>query len=329
MISLADSQVLRWIDEINGVVDADTRARAIKTEIRRIKNEPNCQANKIAIRSLYKELDSIQFKPDYMCLIIDSVKDYYRACKGFSINGVKYRRLLGTNGGIKNSTIVFVSDRVYDEVARRIENGRDPNKALVTAKLEAYKALTCSASVPVSRPNGILIVPDAETTFKSDIIYLSDEDDGEPLVEERADQTIELDASDGYGIMLPSLAERWSHDLALDYVTSGGNVRFSFTKGMVYTFDFVEFAEKVAGTYIVKDAWGHDVDVRDVELILTTSMTKLWDSYSSCEHFVNTSYMNGYPHLFWIPVSVLAIISISLYIVGQKLADAADPRTHM
>ena len=42
-----------------------------------------------------------------------------------------------------------------------------------------------------------------------------------------------------------------------------------------------------------------------------------------------TSYMNGYPHLFWIPVSVLAIISISLYIVGQRLADAADPRTHM
>ena len=41
-----------------------------------------------------------------------------------------------------------------------------------------------------------------------------------------------------------------------------------------------------------------------------------------------TSFMKGYPHLFWIPVSVLAIISISLYIVGQKLADAADPRTH-
>lgn len=42
-----------------------------------------------------------------------------------------------------------------------------------------------------------------------------------------------------------------------------------------------------------------------------------------------TSFMTGYPHLFWIPVLVLAIISISLYIVGQKLADAADPRTHM
>ncbi|MBQ2049848.1 MAG: ABC transporter permease [Spirochaetales bacterium] len=44
---------------------------------------------------------------------------------------------------------------------------------------------------------------------------------------------------------------------------------------------------------------------------------------------IYTSYMNGYPHLFWIPVTVLALLSISLYIVGQKLADAADPRTHM
>ena len=42
-----------------------------------------------------------------------------------------------------------------------------------------------------------------------------------------------------------------------------------------------------------------------------------------------TAFMKGYPHLFWIPVSVVAILSISLYIVGQKLADATDPRTHM
>lgn len=41
-----------------------------------------------------------------------------------------------------------------------------------------------------------------------------------------------------------------------------------------------------------------------------------------------TSYMSGYPHLFWIPVAVLAIISVSLYLVGQALADASDPRTH-
>ena len=133
MISLADSQVLRWIDELNGITDAEQRARDIKAEIKRLRQEPNSVQNRKAVKQLYAQLDSIQFKPDYMCLIIDKEKDYYRACRGFSINGINYKRLLGTNGGIKNSTIVFVSERYAEELKRRIDNGRDPNKALVPA----------------------------------------------------------------------------------------------------------------------------------------------------------------------------------------------------
>ena len=277
------------------MTDADAQAKLIKTEIRRIRKEENSVQNKRKIKQLYSKLDQIQYKPDYMFLIIDKEKDYYRACKGFSINGVKYKRLLGTNGGIKNSTIVFVSEQVVDELRRRIDNGRNPNKELVTAKLEAYKALTCSASTPVSLPHGILVVNDCETKYVSDYIYLSDELDGEPVMEDRKDQEIEMDASDGFGIMLPSLAERWSEELGLDYLVSGVNTRFSFEKGMVFTFDFLEFADKIAeGKYIVKDAWGNDVDIRGVELILTTSMVKLWDSYESCDDYIKHSLDNGY-----------------------------------
>lgn len=294
IISLADSQMLRWIDELNGVVDADAQAQEIKSKIKHLRKEPNSRQNSRAIRQLYNDLDELQFKPDYMCLIIDRDKDYYRACRGFSINGIKYKRLLGTNGGIKNSTIVFVSERLSNELLRRVENNRDPQKELVTAKLEAYKALTCSASNPVSLPNGILVVDDAETTFVSDVVYLTDEGDGEPVMTLKKDFPITLDASDGYGLMLPSLAQRWSDELGLDYMVSGVNTRFSFEKGMVFTFDFVEFAEEVAHTYMVKDAWGNEVDIRNVELVLTTSMVKLWDSYKSCDDYVTTSVSNGY-----------------------------------
>lgn len=294
VISLADSQVLRWIDELNGNTDSDLRAREVKAEIRRVRKEDNSPANRRTLKKLYAELDDVQFKPDYMCLIIDKEKDYRRACNGFSINGVKYRRLLGTNGGIKNSTIVFVSDRLSDELIRRIENGRDMTKELVPAKLEAYKALTCSASIPVSMPNGILVVPDCETKFTDDIIYLDDEAPGDPLMEYRNNVEIKLDNSDGYGLMLPCLAERWSSELNLDYVTSGLNSRMSWMKGMIFTFDFVDFADKVAGSYIVKDAWGNDVDVRNVELVLTTSMLKLWDSYDSIDSYLENSIENGY-----------------------------------
>ena len=40
-------------------------------------------------------------------------------------------------------------------------------------------------------------------------------------------------------------------------------------------------------------------------------------------------YMTSAGYLFWIPVGFTALISVSLYIVGQTLADASDPRTHM
>ena len=295
VISLADSQTLRWIDYLNDITDADAEAKKIKEEIRSLRTAPNSVKNRHAIKKLYDDLDQLQYKADYVTLMIDKEKDYYRACKGFQINGVKYRRLLGTNGGIKNSTIVFVSEKVVDELHRRISNGRNPEKELVTAKLEAYQALTCSASTPVSFPRGIAVVNDCGTSFLSDIVYLTDECDGEPAMELQKQQKVDLDASDGFGMMLPSLAERWSKELGLDYTISGANTRFSFEKGMAFTFDYVDFAEKIAGEkYIIKDAWGNDFDVRDVELILTTSMVKLWDSYDSCEAYVQNSLSNGY-----------------------------------
>ena len=37
----------------------------------------------------------------------------------------------------------------------------------------------------------------------------------------------------------------------------------------------------------------------------------------------------GWGFEFWSPVAVSAIITIVLYVVGQNLGDASDPRTHM
>ena len=251
--------------------------------------------NRKEIRRLYSELDEVQFKPDYMCLIIDKIEHYDKACKdGFYINGIHYERLLGTNGGVKNSTIVFVSSRVAPELKRRLENGRDLSKPLVPAKFESYKALSCSGSTPVSLPHGICVVPDCVTHFKSNVIYIDDEGVDEPKMEYRENEDVELIDSDGYGLMLPSLAERWSQELGLDYVMSGANTRFSWEKGMVFCFDFLEFADKVAGTRIIKDAWGNEVDLSNIELILTTSQLKLWDSYKSFDDYLDNCLKNGY-----------------------------------
>lgn len=249
----------------------------------------NNLANQIKMKQLYQELYETQFQPDYMCLIMDSKADYLRANKGFTINGVKYRRFLGTNGGIKNSTIVYVSERVYPILKERLDCGRNMSIPLVPAKLEAYQALICSGSIPVSMPKGIIVVPDCITHFQEDILQLDNGNSIEPIITEIKDADITLDDSDGYGLMLPSLSKRWNIELGLsdegEYL-SGVNTRgLPWTKGMLFTFDFIKFAEEVAGTYEITDVWGDKRDVRDAEVILTESMLKLWASYKSFEDY--------------------------------------------
>ncbi|NLH63889.1 MAG: ABC transporter permease [Erysipelotrichaceae bacterium] len=83
--------------------------------------------------------------------------------------------------------------------------------------------------------------------------------------------------------------------------------------------------------------------------IIVTSISRDMPSYISLEVFLawlgigvgettpslgktisaNRTFMTSTPYLFWIPVAISAVITISLYVAGQTFADAADPRTHM
>ena len=54
VISLADSQILTWINELNGTEDYDEVAKGIKKEIKAIKKEKSTQENKEKIQALYE-----------------------------------------------------------------------------------------------------------------------------------------------------------------------------------------------------------------------------------------------------------------------------------
>lgn len=294
IVPLASSQQLRWIDALNNMVNQEAKAKAVKRRIKDLRHEENSTENRREIRQLYQQLDKIQFKPDYVTVVIHNKRDYRRARKGFYINGVRYERLLGTTGGVKNNTIVFVSSRLVNELRKRINNGRNPDQEFIPAKLEAYRALTCSASIPVTEPDGILVVNDCLTHFKDDVILIDDSNDGEPEMTHIKDYDCELNASDGFGLMSYELAQQWSEDLQLEKTMSGCCIRNAFCKGMVFPFPFREFAKKVAKKNMVLDAWGTWRDIHRVQLVLTTSMLKLWDSYDSLEDYMDNCHENGY-----------------------------------
>ena len=55
VVSLADSQILTWINELNGTEDYDNSAKKIKNEIKDIKKKPNSTENKTKISEKYAE----------------------------------------------------------------------------------------------------------------------------------------------------------------------------------------------------------------------------------------------------------------------------------
>ena len=67
------------------------------------------------------------------------------------------------------------------------------------------------------------------------------------------------------------------------------------------------------------------------EVFLTYIGIGLSSKIPSLGHMIGiaqgTWTVNPWP--FWVPVAVSAVLTISLYLVGQNLADASDPRSHM
>lgn len=312
VVALADSQILSWINEINGTQDYDVKAREVKRQIKFLKKQDTTAENRSKIAELYKELYRLQFREDYVSVVMKNNTHYARANKGFSINGIKYKRLLCTVGGVKMSTVVYVSERVHEELKKRLANNHDWNVPLVPAKYSAYEALSASGSNVVSWPmdgdskipGGTIVVRDVITRFTADFIDVDDSNyPAEPIVELKKDQEFENNANDGCGIMTVELAKRWNGELTGDceHPLCGCNLRNAFTKGMVFPFDIVKFAEVVNGAsddnpdgYIIEDVWGEKRDVRDAQLIITESQLKLWKSYSSWEHYYNSCIENKY-----------------------------------
>ena len=303
VVSLNDSQVLRWLSKINGTEDSDQIAKQIKKDIKRLKKEPSTKENKRIISDKYRQLYKTRFTTDYMMVVFDKKSHYDRARKGFSItvDGVatRYRRFIGTANSIKKNTIIFVNVDVYDRLMWHMNNGRNMDKPAVPAKLEAYLSLACSGSIPLKDFPRIMVVNDCIThAVVPELIHLdyTDMTIDEPVMETIYNQEIEINGSDGFGLMTPEFSRKVNAELGGDpdeCVTF--NSRCAFTKGMLVPFDFVDFASKNAGgNYFVTDVWGHTQDVRNFDVILTESMLKLWDSYSSCEDYVQNCKEHGF-----------------------------------
>lgn len=249
---------------------------------------------KLIAKIINKPIWKIDFKKYILSIVIENMSHFSRATsnKGIKVNGITYKRFVGTTGGLKNNTLLFINSDILDQLNELCECKRNKDIPLVPAKYEAYKALTCSASQEIISPNKILVVRDCITQFNDTVIYLdnSNEENDNPEETLVENMNLENNVSDGFNLCTINFMKKISEKLGLDYITSGVCLRNAWFKGMLYPFPIMEFIEKYNnGNYFIEDIWGNIQDIRECEMIATESSLKLWSAYDSIE-----SYMNAY-----------------------------------
>lgn len=139
----------------------------------------------------------------------------------------------------------------------------------------------------------------------------------------------------------------WNLIFAMTVTTWLGTAYFIRVQVMLRRDQEYNIASKTLGTPTVRMI-GRNI-LPYLTSVIVTQLSQLLPSFISYEVFLSflgvglssnvpslgrlisqySPYMTSYPYLFWLPVFVLALITVSLYIVGQNLADASDPRTHI
>lgn len=235
---------------------------------------------------LNQYLNDILFVKDIVNVFLDGKKsdwDKFRV-KGFDFNGIHYVYLCSGSGQIRRNTATFVNEEYRDELVKRINCGLDEKtSSFCLAKYSAYFALSFSSILWVRTPR-VCVIKDFMRTLKDqkvDFIVKDENDNG--MIEERV-MDVELNCADGQGLIDPAFAELWAQDMDLPYVPCSFVARSCFIKGNLATFDFKDYAYQ-HGITTIRDKWGKEYNIADIDVLLSESQFKTHKYYSSWQEY--------------------------------------------
>ena len=297
IVAVADSQMLRSIRDIKGRYINKELIEALFEKRNEIKKLPPSKTNANMVKELNKQINQKMFVPEYVSVVIDSISHYRKIIKnGLKINGKNYVRFSCSASQARVNTIIMVEEEIAPELYIRLTNGMH-SKKLNPSKFNAYFGLSSSATKTVSTPR-VCVVKDHLASRPTLVNWVTEVD--EPLQDDIIEQKVvdfEYNYFDGQGIISPKLAEKWAMELDLDYVPAEFCIRNAFIKGMVCVFDFVDFCKlKNNGNYVVKDIYGIDTDLREVDIIISESQFKMWDCYDNFSEYEQNCIKNK---LYW------------------------------
>ena len=181
----------------------------------------------------------------------------------------------------RQSKLSFLREDVYQEVRRRIQMDMTIGDCQLS-KLYAYNGLMLSSGVrldgiDIDKPHRVIVVDNPVVTA-GDVPVITVEDDGTQnstrkyhRVERR--MNVPITCFDGEGLISKQYAKIVDRALCGGTVHTSFQIRLPYIKGMVHQVDFQEILG-LCGQEVIRDIWGREHRVRDVDIILTKSMFK-------------------------------------------------------
>jgi hypothetical protein len=293
VITINNSELLRALFRYKHIKYDQNALENLLILQKRLRKAENTEKNRIKLIETTENIEKLLFVEDLISIQFKHKSHYLNILKrkGFYVNGIKFVPFMASSGMIRRNTALFINNNIKHELMDILENDRDENVPMVNAKFGAYFSLYSSSTLPVSFPK-FAVVADKhiETIRKVDFVTYKGIDEDDEVVEK--EYTIKANAWDGQGLMTPRLALRWSDELELDYTFSCCIIRAPFTKGLVTVFDLDAFANKIAGKRTFIDIYGDEINIGDVDLIISESMFKLSNAYKNTQDFIDKCNKN-------------------------------------
>lgn len=205
---------------------------------------------------------------------------------------IHYKMLYRSTGKAKKGSCVFIRDRLYNRSIDFLRMGiKLPELNAPIVEISAYAPLVASSIVDTIRiePENILIIKDVDSLFKRDVISVETNKMKQCIAKPIKNYELINTLFDGQALIDSSIFPAWGDGYLL--------LRHHFTKMAAFNTNiqqfFKDYFEEKYDTAQIKDMWGNEHYVKDIQLITTDNAVK-WTKFNiSYEQWCSKVHDNG------------------------------------
>ena len=205
---------------------------------------------------------------------------------------IHYKMLYRSTGKAKKGSCMFICDRLYDKAIKFLRMGlKLPKENAPIVEMSAYSSLIASSIVDTIRinPKNILILKDIDSFFSTNVISVETDEYKHCIAIPKENYQLKNTMFDGQGLIDESIFPKWGEGYIL--------LRHHMCKMACFKTKIQKFFKDYYGdnynTATVKDMFGNDHYVKDIELITTDNAMKWLKFDVSYDYWCDKVYENG------------------------------------